>query len=169
MSKGVKYAPSAPTCGDRVLDYFVVSECLAQAWAIVATCVIGDQTFGPHSPVRLIVKANSRTVMVRELKVPAGFSANLPFGPMPQTGCPSVLCSYGNGNGTDTNDGTCNVGNARTGDPRGGIMQVPESNGSIEDTLGGSTTAEWGTLCYLLRMDAPHEVRQPEWRRHFSE
>ena len=86
-----------PTCGDRVIDYFVVSECPAQAWAIVAACVIGDQTFGPHSPVRLIVKANSRTVMVRELKVPGGFTANLPFGPMPLTGCPSVLCgSEGN-------------------------------------------------------------------------
>ena len=90
--KGVIDAPTAPTCGDRVMDYFVVSECLSQVWAIVVACVIGDQTFGPHSPVRLIVKANSRTVMVRELKVPVGFSADLPFGPMPQTGCPRVLC-----------------------------------------------------------------------------
>ena len=90
--QGVIYAPTAPTCGDRILDYFVVSECLSQAWAIVAACVIGDQTFGPHSPVRLIVKANSRTVMVRQLKVPIGFGADLPFGPVPQTGCPRVLC-----------------------------------------------------------------------------
>jgi len=40
--KGVIYAPTAPTCGDRILDYFVVSEGLSQAWAIVAACVIGD-------------------------------------------------------------------------------------------------------------------------------
>ena len=70
----------------------MVSECLSQAWAIVAACVVGDQTFGPHSPVRLIVKANSRTIMVRQLKVPVGFGANLPFGPLPLAGCPRVLC-----------------------------------------------------------------------------
>ena len=38
--KRVIYAHEAPTCGDRVLDYFVVSEDLAQAVAIVAACVI---------------------------------------------------------------------------------------------------------------------------------
>ena len=41
-SQGVIYAPDAPTCGERVLDYFVVSEGFAQSWAIVATCVVGD-------------------------------------------------------------------------------------------------------------------------------
>ena len=90
--KGVIYAPEAPTCGERVMDYFVVCEGLSQASAIVAACVIGDQTFGPHSPVRLMVKANTRTVMVRQLKVPIGFKADLHFGPMPQTGCPRALC-----------------------------------------------------------------------------
>ena len=38
--KSVIYAPDAPTCDDRVLDYYVVSEDLAQAWAIVVVCVI---------------------------------------------------------------------------------------------------------------------------------
>ena len=47
--KGVIYAPTAPTCGDRILDYYVVDEGLSQAGAIVAACVIGDKTFGPHS------------------------------------------------------------------------------------------------------------------------
>ncbi len=61
----------------------MVSECLSKAWAIVAACVIGDQTFGPHSPVRLIVKANSRTIMVRQLKVPVGFGAESHYGPLP--------------------------------------------------------------------------------------
>ena len=93
--KGVIYAPDAPTCGDRVLDYFIVSEGLAQSWAIVATCIIGDATFGPHSPVRLIVKANKRTALIRELKVPVGFKADLPFGPLTQTGCPHALCDVG--------------------------------------------------------------------------
>ena len=48
--KGVIHAPDAPTCGDRVLDYFVVSECLSQAWAIVAACVVGDQTVWAPQP-----------------------------------------------------------------------------------------------------------------------
>ena len=81
--KGVSYAPEAPACGDRVLDYFVISEDLAQAWAVIATCVLGDAGFGPHSPVRLIVKANTRTVMVRQLRVPIGHGADLPYGPIP--------------------------------------------------------------------------------------
>lgn len=90
--RGVIYAPEAPTCGERVMDYFVVCEGLSQTSVIVDACVIGDQTFGPHSLVRLMVKANTRTVMVRQPKVPIGFRADLPFGPMPQTGSPRVLC-----------------------------------------------------------------------------
>ena len=91
---------------DRVLDYFVISEDLAQAWAIVAACVIGDATFGPHSPVRLIVKANTRTVMVRHLKVPIGFAADLPVGPLPRKGCPRSLCSHQGSWGTELCDGS---------------------------------------------------------------
>ena len=90
--EGSHICSQSPTCGDRVLDDFVVSESLAQAWAIVAACAIWDQEFGPHSPVRLMVKANTRTAMVRQLKVPIDFGVDLPFGPMPQTGCPSALC-----------------------------------------------------------------------------
>ena len=69
--KGVIYAPEAPTCGDRVLDYFVVSEDLAQAWAIVATYVIGDAGFGPHIPVRLIVKANTVGAVTTKMVPPS--------------------------------------------------------------------------------------------------
>ena len=118
------------------MDYFVVSECLSQAWAIVATCVIGDQTFGPHSPVRLIVKANSRTVMVRQLKVPVGFSADLPFGPMPQTGCPRVLCETG---------AKKDARNAITY-PNG------EDGGLIKNARGGCST---GALCYCSPYPLP--------------
>lgn len=109
--KGVIYAPEAPTCGDRVLDYFVVSEELAQSWAIVAACVIVDATFAPHSPVRLIVKAFARTIMVRKLKVPAGFTADLPSGPMPQRGCPTALCDRQGRRVTPIGDGepSCDV------------------------------------------------------------
>ena len=86
--KGVIFAPKAATCGDRTIDYFVVSEGLAQVGAVVAACTIGDATFGPHSPARLIVKAKTRTVMVRQLKVPSGFGADLPLGPMNQRKAP---------------------------------------------------------------------------------
>ena len=100
---------------------------LASLGLRVAACDIGDQTFGPHSPVRLIVKANSRTVMVRQLKVPVGFSADLPFGPMPQTGCPRVLCGIGT-NGAARNARTCPMGTV--------VLPVPPSTslsrGSLE-------------------------------------
>ena len=39
----------------------------------------------PHKPVQLLVKANAIAAMVRQLKVPAGFSAVLPCGPAAQT------------------------------------------------------------------------------------
>ena len=56
--------------------------------AVVATCVIGDAEFLPHSPARLIAKANTRTVMVRQLKVPIGFGADLPYGRWPDGNAP---------------------------------------------------------------------------------
>jgi len=89
--KGTIYAPDAPTCGDRVIDYFVVSDGLAQAGAVVAACTIGDAGFNPHSPARLIVKTKSREVMVRHLKVPAGFGSDLPFGPPVRSCTPLAL------------------------------------------------------------------------------
>ena len=89
--KGTIYAPTAPTCGDRALDYFVVSEGLAQAGAIVAACTVGDAGFKPHSPSRLIVKADARAVMVRQLKVPVGFGASLPYGPANRQSSPLAL------------------------------------------------------------------------------
>ena len=89
--KGTIYAPAAPTCGDRALDYFVVSEGLAQAGAIVAACTVGDAGYNPHSPSRLIVKADARAVMVRQLKVPVGFGASLPYGPANRQSSPLAL------------------------------------------------------------------------------
>lgn len=61
--KRVIFASAASTCGDRVIDYFVVSSDFAHAK--VATCVIGDAGFAPHRPVRRIVRSNARTLMVR--------------------------------------------------------------------------------------------------------
>ena len=44
-------APSAPTCGCNVYDFFVVSETLGSA--IVGIALINDAGFFPHWPVRL--------------------------------------------------------------------------------------------------------------------
>ena len=72
-------ASGKPTCGDRELDFFVVSETLEHAAEVA--CAINDASFKPHSPVRLYIEANARHAVVRELKVPKGFGAILPHGP----------------------------------------------------------------------------------------
>ena len=81
----------SPNVWDRILDDFAVSEGLSQAGVVVAACVIDDADFKPHSPSCLIVKANARAVMVRQLKVPAGFGAALPYGPAIRQSCPQAL------------------------------------------------------------------------------
>ena len=70
---------SQPTCGDRELDFCVVSDALEHAAEVA--CVIIDASFKAHSPVRLYIEANARHAVVRELKVPKGFGAILPHGP----------------------------------------------------------------------------------------
>ena len=72
-------APLAPTVGDRVIDFFVVSKSLAHAAEVA--CTIADEGFEPHNPVRLYIESNARHAMVRNLKVPGGFNAELPVGP----------------------------------------------------------------------------------------
>ena len=70
-------APSSPTCGDLVIDYFVVAECLSHAVPIAIA--IGDGTRYPHKPVRLLIKPKARAEVVRQLKVLVGFGAVLPM------------------------------------------------------------------------------------------
>ncbi len=72
-------APLAPTCGDRVIDFFVVSKSLCHAAEVF--CTIADEGFEPHNPVRLFIESDARHAMVRNLKVPGGFNAELPLGP----------------------------------------------------------------------------------------
>ena len=43
--------------------------------------------------------------MARQLKVPIGFMADLPFGPVPQQGCPLALCSHQESRGIKLCDG----------------------------------------------------------------
>ena len=82
MVGGIMLAPSTPTCRDRISYYFVVAECLSHAAPVA--CTIGDGGFYPHRPARLLIRTKARAAVVRQLKVPTGFSAVLPHGPEPK-------------------------------------------------------------------------------------
>ena len=45
--------PNFPTCGDRIIDFFVIGERLAHVAPKAYT--IGDGTFYPHRPTRLLM------------------------------------------------------------------------------------------------------------------
>ena len=77
---GVVKAPRTPTCNGRIIDFFVVSSSLDHAARTVRT--VSDARLHPHTPVRLFLKANSRTCMVRQIVKPLGWGATLPFGPL---------------------------------------------------------------------------------------
>ena len=61
--RGVIIAPVLPTCGERTIDFFVVSACLEQA--VLKAVVVGDSLCSPHRAVRLLIKAGPRDIMVR--------------------------------------------------------------------------------------------------------
>ena len=72
-------APKVHTCGQRVIDFFVISDGLRQAAPALYT--IGDGGFYPHWPVRLLLRGRSRATAVRQLKVLLGFEVALSHGP----------------------------------------------------------------------------------------
>lgn len=72
-------APKVHTCGQRVIDFFLVSEGLRQAAPAVYT--VGDGGFYPRCPARLLLRGRARTIVVRQLKVTLGFEAVPPHGP----------------------------------------------------------------------------------------
>ena len=76
---GVVHAPADVTCGGKRYDYFVVSSDLSPA--IFSVNAVADGSFSPHCPVRMLIRATPRAMLVRHLKAPRGFSARLPFGP----------------------------------------------------------------------------------------
>jgi hypothetical protein len=131
--KGVIHAPAASTCGDRIIDFFVVSACFSQA--VVATCVIGDGGFKPHSPVRLIVKSDARSLMVRQLKVPVGFGAESQHGPLPRQRCPRALLGH------DADEDDCTPDDLRTIEELGkdyeGLVKAIEREMCIVEGLEG--------------------------------
>ena len=57
----------------------MIAECLGHVAPKAYT--IGDGTFYPHRPVRLLLRAKARNKVVRQLNAPAGFGAVLPLGP----------------------------------------------------------------------------------------
>ena len=72
--------PSSPTCADRTLDFFVVDKLLAPA--VHSVVPIGDATFSPHCPVRLLLRAKPRKMTIRHISAPKGFLSYLPAGPL---------------------------------------------------------------------------------------
>ena len=78
LVKGHVVAPSIPTCGKRVYDYFVVSVGLKHS--VVGIAVIDDAGFYPHMPVRLYLKGRPRTERARVLVAPRKLPASIPQG-----------------------------------------------------------------------------------------
>ena len=76
---GVIHCPADVTCGDKVYDYFIVSKDLSEF--VHDTVVVSDRFYSPHSPVRLLLRAAPRSMLVQVLKAPKGFPAVLPLGP----------------------------------------------------------------------------------------
>lgn len=73
---GCVAAPSAPSCGARVLDFFVVERRLRPF--VVATQVLTGAGISPHSPVRLLLGGACRRDFVRMLRAPVHVGACLP-------------------------------------------------------------------------------------------
>ncbi len=79
MVRGVVVAPSVPTCGSRVLDFFVVAESFASA--VAGVTVVENAAFKPHSPVRLLLRPRPRAIHVRRLISPTALGPTFPAGP----------------------------------------------------------------------------------------
>ena len=77
---GKIHRPAKPTCGQRCLDFFVVSGCISGDVHSVER--IEDNTFAPHHPVRLYIKAKVRRTLVRSLAAPKPFDVHSPHGPL---------------------------------------------------------------------------------------
>ncbi len=69
-----------PTCNGSRYDYFVVARCLLHG--VVGATRVRDGDMSPHSPVRLLMRANPRTILVRCLRAHRPLEAVLPHGPI---------------------------------------------------------------------------------------
>ena len=78
---GVIVQPHGPTCNDRTIDFFVVSNEMAHA--VVGAWVVGDAGSKPHCPVRLVIKAKPNSIMMKTLKPPMAIRGGPPLWPHP--------------------------------------------------------------------------------------
>ena len=79
MVNGKIVSPNHPTCKNRVIDFFVVSNNIAGM--VVGAITVGDALCKPHNPVRLYLRADARTMSVRMLNKVGKLPAVLPHGP----------------------------------------------------------------------------------------
>ena len=91
LAKGVICAPELPTCNGHCIDYFIVSESFRSA--VEGTRRLEDTPFHPHSPVRLLLKANAREDKVRRIVRPKLIGSVLPSGCLRN---PRVMAEWGN-------------------------------------------------------------------------
>ena len=82
---GQIHAPSTATCLATIYDFFVVCNSLSPAVAGVQT--IEDGGLYPHSPARLLIRANARRPAARRLRRPTKVPGKLPAGPAPKPPC----------------------------------------------------------------------------------
>ena len=68
MVGGVVRAPQVPTCGDAILDYWMVSKGLDESVELCRT--LEDAGTSPHKGSRLTIRGDARTKMVLKLDVP---------------------------------------------------------------------------------------------------
>ena len=84
LVQGVIHRPHAATCGAKEFEFFVSSRGIAEA--VVATKIVADGGFYPHSPVRIFLKRRMKELKVRVLRKPSAIAAMLPQGCAPDCG-----------------------------------------------------------------------------------
>ena len=82
VAQGSVVTTTLPTCNDHTYDYFVVSNCLLHTVAGVQR--LDDANLSPHSPCRLLLRADGRRHAARKLHRAPRVPAALPHGPMPK-------------------------------------------------------------------------------------
>ena len=78
LVSGCIVAPVTPTCGEKVLDFFIVPTAIRHA--VVAVQVLTGAGITPHSSVRLLLRADVRHLQLRRLKAPRRLPAHMPQG-----------------------------------------------------------------------------------------
>ena len=83
--EGKIIATKAPTCGAARLDYFVIDRRLGPAVAYIKK--LTGFGISPHHPVRLALRAEARSLLVRAMVAPRKIPAYLPQGCLTEQQC----------------------------------------------------------------------------------